>query len=91
MHEEEHVQGASAQVLRPASGTTRADSYIEIGFEPSVGELAPGDAVYIPRGTWHHVRTIADSLSVNFWWARGVWLPLVVGVDLFKKLRGISH
>ena len=54
-------------------------------------ELAPGDAAYIPRGTWHHVRTLADSLSVNFWWARGVWLPLVVGVDLFKKLRGISH
>jgi hypothetical protein len=54
-------------------------------------ELAPGDGVYIPRGTWHHVRSVADSLSANFWWARAVWLPLVVATDLFKRLRGISR
>jgi ribosomal protein L16 Arg81 hydroxylase len=54
-------------------------------------ELAPGDGVYIPRGTWHHVRTIADSLSANFWWARGARLPLVAGTDLFKRLRGINR
>jgi hypothetical protein len=54
-------------------------------------ELTPGDCVYIPRGTWHHVRTIADSLSANFWWARGVRLPLVAAADLFKRLRGISR
>src|SRR5688572_16317964 len=49
-------------------------------------ELAPGDGIYIPRGMWHHVRTVADSLSVNFWWARGARVPLVVGADLFKRL-----
>jgi hypothetical protein len=54
-------------------------------------ELAPGDGIYIPRGTWHHVRTIADSLSANFWWARGARLPLVVGADLFKRLRRIGR
>lgn len=54
-------------------------------------DLQPGDAVYIPRGTWHHVRTVADSLSTNFWWARGAWLPLVVGADLFKRLRGVNR
>ncbi len=54
-------------------------------------ELAPGDGIYIPRGTWHHVRTVADSLSANFWWARGAWLPLVAGTDLFKRLRGLSR
>jgi len=53
-------------------------------------ELAPGDGIYIPRGTWHHVRTMADSLSVNFWWARGARLPLVAGADLFKRLRRIG-
>jgi lysine-specific demethylase 8 len=53
-------------------------------------ELTPGDAIYIPRGTWHHVRTIDDSLSTNFWWARGARLPLVVGADLFKRLRRIG-
>jgi cupin-like protein len=53
-------------------------------------ELAAGDGIYIPRGTWHHVRTMTDSLSVNFWWARGMRLPLVVGAALFKRLRGIG-
>ena len=53
-------------------------------------ELMPGDAIYIPRGTWHHVRTIDDSLSANFWWARGARLPLVVGADLFKRLRRLG-
>ena len=28
-------------------------------------ELTPGDAIYIPRGAWHHVRTIDDSLSTR--------------------------
>jgi hypothetical protein len=54
-------------------------------------ELHPGDGVYIPRGTWHHVRTLADSLSTNFWWARGAWLPFVVGADLFKRMRGVNR
>ncbi|MCC6848806.1 MAG: cupin-like domain-containing protein [Deltaproteobacteria bacterium] len=53
-------------------------------------ELAPGDGIYIPRGTWHHVRTTMDSLSVNFWWARGARLPLVAGAALFKRLRRIG-
>jgi ribosomal protein L16 Arg81 hydroxylase len=57
---------------------------------PVRAELAPGDAIYIPRGAWHHVRTMADSLSVNFWWARGARLPLVVAADLFKRLRRIG-
>lgn len=54
-------------------------------------ELAAGEAVYIPRGCWHHVRTVSDSLSANFWWASGARLPLVAGADLFKRLRGVNR
>lgn len=54
-------------------------------------ELAPGDALYVPRGVWHHVRTVADSLSTNCWWARGTRLPLVAAADLFKRLRGVNR
>ncbi len=54
-------------------------------------DLVPGDGLYIPRWTWHHVRTVADSLSANFWWARGMRLPLVAGTDLLKRLRGINR
>jgi hypothetical protein len=56
-----------------------------------VTELEPGDAVYIPRGWWHHVRTLETAISVNFWWARGVRKGIVLATDLFKRLRGISR
>lgn len=52
--------------------------------------LAPGDAIYVPRGTWHHVRTLADSLSANFWFARGANLPFVVATHLLKRLRRLG-
>jgi len=29
--------------------------------------LGPGDALYIPRGWWHYVRSLTPSLTVNFW------------------------
>eukprot|EP00039_Didymoeca_costata_P021697 m.345220 g.345220 ORF g.345220 m.345220 type:complete len:443 (-) comp25924_c0_seq1:22-1350(-) len=29
--------------------------------------LGPGDALYIPQGWWHHVRSLSTSISVNFW------------------------
>lgn len=29
--------------------------------------LLPGDALYIPAGHWHHVRSLSTSMSVNFW------------------------
>jgi len=30
--------------------------------------LYPGDALYIPAKTWHYVRGLSTSASVNFWW-----------------------
>jgi len=50
--------------VRPASGTTRADSYIEIGFEPSVGELAPGDAVQVEIG-YQDAASVESSTQSN--------------------------
>eukprot|EP00929_Paragymnodinium_shiwhaense_P107180 TRINITY_DN73247_c0_g1_i1.p1 TRINITY_DN73247_c0_g1~~TRINITY_DN73247_c0_g1_i1.p1 ORF type:complete len:544 (+),score=109.28 TRINITY_DN73247_c0_g1_i1:112-1743(+) len=29
--------------------------------------LGPGDMLYIPRYTWHYIRSLSTSLSVNFW------------------------
>jgi len=35
-----------------------------------VGQLGPGDAIYIPPGWWHHVRAQAPiNMLVNYWWA----------------------
>jgi ribosomal protein L16 Arg81 hydroxylase len=30
-------------------------------------ELGPGDALYIPPGWWHHVRSLSVSFSVSHW------------------------
>ncbi|KNC85312.1 hypothetical protein SARC_02495 [Sphaeroforma arctica JP610] len=30
--------------------------------------LRPGDMLYIPVGTWHYVRSLTPSFSINFWW-----------------------
>ena len=29
--------------------------------------LFPGDALYIPMGTWHYVRSLTTSVSVSYW------------------------
>jgi len=32
-------------------------------------ELEPGDAIYIPYGWWHHVRSLSPlNMLVNYWW-----------------------
>jgi [histone H3]-dimethyl/trimethyl-L-lysine36 demethylase len=30
--------------------------------------LTPGQALYIPQGWWHYVKSITTSVSVSFWW-----------------------
>jgi lysine-specific demethylase 8 len=30
--------------------------------------LDPGDALFLPARTWHHVRSLTPSLSVSYWW-----------------------
>lgn len=41
-----------------------ADSYLEIGFEPSVGELAPGDAAQVELG-YYDAASVATSQQSN--------------------------
>jgi hypothetical protein len=53
--------------------------------------LGPGETLFIPHGWWHHVRTARETVAINTWWARGLRLPLVVGADWFKRLRGLSR
>lgn len=30
--------------------------------------LGPGETLFIPARTWHYVRSLTVSVSVNFWW-----------------------
>ena len=31
-------------------------------------ELKSGEALFLPKGTWHHVRSLEPSLSISYWW-----------------------
>ena len=53
--------------------------------------LGPGETLFLPHGWWHHVRTARATVALNTWWTRGLRLPLVVGADWFKRLRGLSR
>lgn len=56
-----------------------------------VGDLEPGDGVYIPSRWWHQVRTDADSVSVNFWWGEGLSRVVAGAAELVKRVRGLSR
>lgn len=57
--------------------------------QPFVANLEAGDALYLPSATWHHVTNESPSVSVNFWWARGLIAWAARGVQSFKRVRGI--
>lgn len=61
------------------------------GLSRLVADLNPGDAVYIPRRWWHHVRTLEPCVSVNFWWAEGRWRWVTTAADWVKRVRGLSR
>ena len=60
-------------------------------LEPLVVELEPGDAIYIPRRWWHHVRTLEISAAINYWFANGRHRLLILAADYAKRIRGISR
>jgi hypothetical protein len=35
--------------------------------------IEPGDMLYLPSRWWHQVRSMQESISVNFWWAAGLY------------------
>jgi lysine-specific demethylase 8 len=38
-----------------------------------VVELEPGDGLFIPNRWWHLVRAVTNSVTINFWWASGIY------------------
>jgi hypothetical protein len=62
--------GTPASLVDPeAPDLNRFPRAAEAMAEARTAELEPGDALYIPHMSWHHVRSL-DSLSilVNYWW-----------------------
>lgn len=55
-----------------------------------LASLEPGDLFYIPSLWWHQARSLDTSLSVNLWWARGPFAPLLRAAELFLRLRDLK-
>lgn len=42
--------------------------------------VRPGEAIFIPAGTWHHVQSLEPSISLSFWWYRTVIADVVAAL-----------
>ena len=59
------------------------------GAQPITVDLRPGDLLYIPSAWWHQATSVDASMSINWWWARGVVRVLAAGADLLRKVRKV--
>ncbi len=59
------------------------------GARPITIDLRPGDLLYIPSAWWHQATSVDASMSINWWWARGIVRPLAAAADLLRKLRNV--
>jgi hypothetical protein len=55
------------------------------------GVVAPGEALFIPHGWWHHTRTLDDAVSMNFWWGGPLVSLAALVSTLFKRATGIRR
>jgi hypothetical protein len=55
------------------------------------GIVEPGETLFIPRGWWHHTRTLDDAVSMNFWWGGTLVLLASLASTLYKRTRGIRR
>lgn len=58
---------------------------------PVVAEVGEGEALYLPRFWWHHVRGLELTLAVNFWWGNGARALLAIAADGWKRVRKLSR
>jgi lysine-specific demethylase 8 len=57
------------EVWDPRGGTATAAAFPAFAAAPFwEGVLAPGEALALPRGVWHAVRSLDASISLSFWW-----------------------
>jgi lysine-specific demethylase 8 len=50
--------------------------------------LRTGDLLYIPRGWWHHVRTLDDSIAIGFWYGGRGTAALNRASIAYRRLMG---
>ena len=71
---------------------TRFPRFAEARRHALEAELAPGDALYIPYGWWHHVESLTPfNALVNYWWnfAPKMGSPYAVLLHAAMSLRDL--
>jgi hypothetical protein len=61
------------------------------GVRGAGGVIEPGETLFIPRGWWHHTRTLDDAVSMNFWWGGAAVQLASLASTMFKRARGIRQ
>lgn len=59
---------AGADLWDILSWTSKGQKVVDLGEYPQEFILNPGDALFIPAGWWHQVKSKQGTLAVNFWW-----------------------
>jgi len=49
-----------------------------------------GDILYVPRGWWHHSRSLQDSIAIGFWYGGHFTAALAGTAEAYRRLRGLS-
>lgn len=91
--------------LYPFSRLSKLPNFAQVNFENPDYDLFPlfreaqpyevtlqeGEALYIPSRWWHHLYNFELSIGLNFWWARGLQVPLAWAVDTYSRIRKIGN
>lgn len=69
---------------------TRYSRFAEAQKVMQVVDLEPGDALYIPYGWWHQVRSLARfNVLINYWWDEAAPAPAAPYDALFHALLAL--
>ncbi|MGH7289813.1 MAG: cupin-like domain-containing protein [Myxococcota bacterium] len=53
--------------------------------------LNAGETLFIPQGWWHHIRSLDNAVSMNFWWGGPLVQLASLASTAFKRLSGIRR
>ncbi len=90
---EQNISGPPiSMVTLKSPDLTRFPRFAEALRVARSAELAPGDAIYIPYGWWHHVESLdAFNVLANYWWndARQTGSPFDTMLHAILTLRDL--